>query len=52
MIVTIEITDAGRLTRVDCKLVKPKLVNAKFPKLPVPPFGIWRFVSHSYEFYI
>lgn len=40
MMVVIEMTDAGRLTRVDCRLVKPKLFNARFAKLPVPPFGI------------
>lgn len=41
MIVAIEMTDAGRATSVDSRLVKPKLFRAKFPKLPVPPFGIW-----------
>lgn len=40
MIVAIEITDAGSVTRVDSKLVNPKLFNARFPKLPVPPLGI------------
>jgi hypothetical protein len=40
MIVAIEITDAGSVTNVDCKLLKPKAVNARLPKLPVPPFGI------------
>lgn len=40
IIVTIAITEAGRDTNVDSRLVNPKLFNAKFPKLPVPPFGI------------
>jgi hypothetical protein len=40
-IVDIAITDAGRVTRVLSRLENPKLFNAKFPKLPVPPFGIY-----------
>ena len=32
--------DAGRLTRVDSKLLKPKPVITRFAKAWVPPFGI------------
>lgn len=44
----IETTDAGNVTRVDCKLVKPKLLRARFPKLPVPPLGICLYISTHY----
>lgn len=41
MMQVIEITDAGKVTSVLCKLVKPNDFNARLPKDPVPPFGIW-----------
>jgi len=37
----IDITDAGKVTNVLCKLVKPKDFSARLPKEPVPPLGIW-----------
>jgi hypothetical protein len=40
-IVDIAITDAGSVTSVLSRLVNPKLFKAKFPKLPVPPLGIY-----------
>jgi hypothetical protein len=39
-IVVMAITDAGKVTSVVSKLVKPKLFKARLPKLPVPPLGI------------
>jgi hypothetical protein len=40
MIEVIAMTEAGKVMSVDCRLVNPKLVRARLPKLPVPPFGI------------
>lgn len=40
-IVLMAMTEAGRETSVDSRLVKPKLLSARFPKLPVPPLGIY-----------
>lgn len=39
-IVDMAITDAGSVTSVVSKEVKPKLFKARLPKLPVPPLGI------------
>jgi hypothetical protein len=35
-----DINDAGRPTRVDSKLLKPKPVSIRFVNAWVPPFGV------------